>query len=86
MKSFAVCLRGGFDGSENTPEERKPGTESVLDGADAYAVLTFNMYSQVDIEHLTVTRSQVYGVAKYGNGPTRITDCRFLANGTKTTR
>lgn len=78
---FAFAVRGGFDGSENSVEERKDGVVSGVDGALEYPTFVVNCSSTVTVERVLLTRSYYQGLKKTGNGNLVMKDCRLLSNG-----
>ena len=80
--NFHFTIRGGFDGSENAIEERKAGVVSVVDGADAYDMLTLETTKTTIVERVVLMRGKTRGVYRKGNGGALIMkDCRLLMNG-----
>ena len=73
--------RGGFEGVENTIEERKAGVVSGLDGEYKYKTMDIKSGSGVTVERLLITRSSVQGLVKTGAGSIKVKDCNFLMNG-----
>lgn len=78
---FAFTVRGGFDGSENSAEERKDGVVSGVDGALKYPTFVVACSSTVTVERVLLTRSYYQGLKKTGNGNLVMKDCRLLLNG-----
>ncbi len=78
---FALTVRGGFDGTENSIEERKDGVVSGVDGALNYPTFAVNCSSTVTVERVLLTRSYYQGLKKTGNGNLILKDCRLLLNG-----
>ena len=78
---FALTVRGGFDGTENTIDERKDGVVSGVDGALNYPTFAVNCSSTVTVERVLLTRSYYQGLKKTGNGNLVMRDCRLLLNG-----
>ncbi len=79
---FAFTVRGGFDGTENSIEERKDGVISGVDGALNYPTFAVNCSSTVTVERVLLTRSYYQGLKKTGTGNLIVKDCRLLLNGT----
>ena len=73
--------RGGFEGVENTIEERKAGVVSGLDGEYKYKTMEIKSGSGVTVERLLITRSSEQGMKKTGAGSIKVKDCNFLMNG-----
>lgn len=82
--SFHFAIRGGFDGSENSADERKDGVVSGADGADVYNTLSFETSKTSLLERVLFMRGKQRGVYRAGNGGALVMkDCRILMNGLK---
>lgn len=77
----AVTVRGGFAGTETSPEERSAGAKTTIDGQDLYSTFTVTCNKSVTIERLVLTRSITYGVKKTGANSITISQCDFTHNG-----
>ena len=75
--SAGVTVRGGFDGSENAPEERAEGTRASVSGDDSDYLMVFGSDEEILIERIDF--SQVaYGALKFdGAGAKTLRDCGF---------
>ena len=62
--TFAPFIRGGFTGRENTPEDRKPGARSVIDGQDKAHLLCLTTEGKypIAVECLELTRGYEYAL------------------------
>ena len=78
----SVSIRGGFAGSELSPESRLPGAASVLDGgAEAEKILEFVNAGSVVLERLVFKSATARALRKTGSGSLSVIDCRFVSNG-----
>ena len=71
-----TVVRGGFNGWEDTPEERPAGQRSVVNGQGAYMGLAFTNPNGVIVEHLDFTNCTTC-LAKSGAGSVTVTNCLF---------
>ena len=79
--SARCAIRGGFAGTETSPEERPSGTRSTIDGMETYETLRFTNVGTLELERLVIRRSYERGVLKEAsNGDLVIRDCRFVEN------
>ena len=77
-----LAIRGGFQGWENSPEERPDGFRSVIDGDDKTDCLTVANSAALEVERIHFTRGLSCGLIKSGAGDMRVSDCLFFTNGT----
>lgn len=88
--NFAIwsitTIRGGFDGTEESESQRKPGVVSTIDGGNLYDTFSFSNYARVTFERVRFYRSKRSGLLKWGStGDVAIFSCFFEANGTQYT-
>lgn len=76
-----VALYGGFEGTENSPEERVAGSITVIDGAATYTPLTVSTKSAVSIDSFAFVHGKERGFFKNYEGDLKLTNCRFESNG-----
>ena len=86
--SKSLAVRGGFVGTEDTPEERPAGLKTVLDGEDAretFKLTPSDVKAVYVFDRIVFTRSLKSGLYLNGGTATRptfsIVDCDFVANG-----
>lgn len=77
----SVTVRGGFAGTEASPEERAAGLKSTIDGQDLYKTLVVTCSKAVTLERLVLTRSIAQGLYKTGNSAFTVRDCEMTCNG-----
>ena len=81
--SFAVTLRGGFDGSEDAAADRAAGLRSDLDGEKVREVLLAignQAGAPIVIERFSLHHARTRAVEKTGTGDVAFIDCDFASN------
>lgn len=76
--NVAATIRGGFEGTENSLQERKAGARSTFDGARKYSPLVFNNENPITLDSVTIKRTRGSGLKKTGNGDIIIENCDIV--------
>ena len=82
--SRSVVIRGGFAGTEKTPDERLAGLFTTLDGHGAYTCLTCDNSASLTIDRLRLTRGLEHGFLKSGAGDLTLANCEIVNCGLTT--
>ena len=84
--SEPVAIRGGFEGTERSLSDRKPGVRGLVDGCEQYDCLVFENTAAVTVDSIEFTRGTNHGLRKEkGSGDLFITNCAFTACGVNNT-
>ena len=81
----AVTVRGGFAGTETSPEERAAGVKTTIDGQHLYKTFTVTCNKSVTLERIILTHSLMNGLSKTGSSTFTARDCDFNENGWQST-
>ena len=76
----AVTVRGGFDGTEDTPEDRTSQDVSTIDGVGQYNGLWFSNEQTVTFEQIRFTGAKDFAIRKTGTGDLTLSKCRISSN------
>ena len=77
----AVAVRGGFDGTEVTSDDRTSQDVSTIDGVGQYSGLAFSNAQSVEFEQVRFTRTKGFAVRKTsGSGALAFRKCRISSN------
>ena len=77
-----LVIRGGFAGTEASPDERAEGTLTVLDGTQTVdCLLKITNTADLEIERIKFCNARANGFIKEGAGGLTVRDCVIEANG-----
>ena len=77
-----LVIRGGFAGTEASPDERAEGTLTVLDGTQTVnCLLKITNTADLEIERIKFCNARANGFIKDGAGGLTVRDCVIEANG-----
>lgn len=76
----AVTVRGGFDGTEFTPEDRTSQDVSTIDGGGQHNGLWFSNEQTVTFEQIRFTGAKDFAIRKTGTGDLTLSKCRISSN------